>query len=60
MSIGEADQILSLKNNVYLLMLYTTFVLAKVEVRGVIVIALGMNALNKLLGKIDAVLGEIS
>jgi chemotaxis protein CheC len=54
--ISEKDQILFLKNSVYMLMLHTHFM---DEVDGMVIIALGMNSLNKLLGKIDEVLGEI-
>jgi chemotaxis protein CheC len=57
--ISEKDQILFLKNSVYMLMLHTQFMLAEDEVDGMVIIALGMNSLNKLLGKIDEVLGEI-
>lgn len=57
--ISEKDQILFLKNSVYMLMLHTHFMLAEDEVDGMVIIALGMNSLNKLLGKIDEVLGEI-
>lgn len=57
--ISEKDQILFFKNNVYMLMLHTHFILAEDEVDGMVIIALGMNSLNKLLDKIDEVLGEI-
>ncbi len=57
--ISEKDQILFLKNSVYMMMLHTHFMLAEDEVDGMVIIALGMNSLNKLLGKIDEVLGEI-
>lgn len=57
--ISEKDQILFLKNSVYMMMLHTRFMLAEDEVDGMVIIALGMNSLNKLLGKIDEVLGEI-
>ena len=57
--ISEKDQILFLKNSVYMLMLHTQFMLAEDEVDGMVIIALGMSSLNKLLGKIDEVLGEI-
>ena len=58
--ISENDQIQFLKNSVYMLMLHTHFMLAEDEVEGMVIIALGMNSLNKLLGKIDEVLGEIT
>jgi len=40
-------------------MLYTSFELEKAQVEGVVIVALGLNSLNKLLGKIDEVLGEL-
>ncbi len=58
--VSKEDQILSFKKNVYIMMLNITFTIEQTEVEGFIVIALGMNSLNKLLGKIDEVLGEIS
>ena len=58
--VSEDEQKLYLKNNVYMMMLYTSFELAKAQVEGVVIVALGLNSLNKLLGKIDEVLGELS
>lgn len=58
--VSEAEQKMYLKNNVYMLMLYTSFVLEDAEVEGVVIVALGMNSLNKLLSKIDEVLGELT
>lgn len=58
--VSEDEQKMYLKNNVYMMMLYTSFELAKAQVEGVVIVALGLNSLNKLLGKIDEVLGELS
>lgn len=58
--VSEDEQKMYLKNNVYMLMLYTSFLLEDAEIEGVVIVALGMNSLNKLLGKIDEVLGELS
>lgn len=48
-----------LKNDIYMLMLYTSFQLAEAEVEGVVIVALGMNSLNKLIDKINEILGEM-
>ena len=58
--VSENEQKMYLKNNVYMLMLYTSFTLADAKIEGVVIVALGMNSLNKLLTKIDEVLGEMS
>lgn len=58
--VSEDEQKMYLKSNVYMLMLYTSFVLADAEIEGVVIVALGMNSLNKLISKIDEVLGELS
>ena len=57
--VSEDEQKMYLKNNVYMMMLYTSFELEKAQVEGVVIVALGLNSLNKLLGKIDEVLGEL-
>lgn len=58
--VSENEQKMYLKNNVYMLMLYTSFLLSDAKVDGVVIVALGMNSLNMLLGKVDEVLGEMS
>lgn len=58
--VSENEQKMYLKNNVYMLMLYTSFLLADAKVDGVVIVALGMNSLNMLMGKVDEVLGEMT
>ena len=57
--VSENEQKMYLKNNIYMLMLYTSFQLAEAEVEGVVIVALGMNSLNKLIDKINEILGEM-
>ena len=57
--VSENEQKMYLKNNVYMLMLYTSFSLADAKVEGVVIIALGMNSLSMLMDKVDEVLGEM-
>jgi chemotaxis protein CheC len=53
---GTDPQIL-LQNEVYILVLHTSFLLADTDVKGIIVIALSMDSISSLLDKIDALLG---
>ena len=57
--VSENEQKMYLKNDIYMLMLYTSFQLAEAEVEGIVIVALGMNSLNKLIDKINEILGEI-
>ena len=57
--VSENEQKMYLKNDIYMLMLYTSFQLAEAEVEGVVIVALGMNSLNKLIDKINEILGEM-
>ena len=57
--VSENEQKMYLKNDIYMLMLYTSFQLAEAEVEGVVIVAFGMNSLNKLIDKINEILGEI-
>lgn len=47
-----------LQNEVYMLILHTSFLLADINVRGVIIIALSMTSISNLLGKIDTLLED--
>ena len=58
--VSEDEQLSYLKSNVYMLMFYTSFTLAEAKVEGVVIVALGLNSLNKLMSKINEVLGEMS
>ncbi|CBH22499.1 CheC, inhibitor of MCP methylation [Acetoanaerobium sticklandii] len=57
--VSENEQKMYLKHDIYMLMLYTSFQLAEAEVEGVVIVALGMNSLNKLIDKINEILGEM-
>ena len=57
--VSENEQKMYLKNDIYMLMLYTSFQLAEAEVEGVVIVALGMNSLNKLIDKINEILGDM-
>ncbi|WP_209123500.1 chemotaxis protein CheC [Alkalihalobacillus sp. BA299] len=54
--ISQADKTTFLQNEVHVLILHTSFLLAETNVKGVIVIALSMNSISTLLSKIDALL----
>jgi len=56
--VSNSDHTLFLQNEVYVLILHTSFVLADTKVKGVIIIALSMNSISTLLCKIDALLEE--
>lgn len=58
--VSESEQILYLKNDVYMLMLYTSFKLEEEEIEGVVIIALGLHSLNMILDKIDQIIGEMN
>lgn len=56
--VSQDEQKMYLKNDVYMMMLYTSFELAEAQVEGVIIVALGLTSLNKLLDKISEEIGE--
>jgi chemotaxis protein CheC len=58
--VSEDEQKMYLENDMHMLMLYTTFMLEKTKVQGVVIVALGMNSLNMVISKIDEVLGELN
>jgi chemotaxis protein CheC len=58
--VSENEQKMYLENDMHMLMLYTTFMLEKTNVEGVVIVALGMNSLNMVISKIDEVLGELN
>ena len=55
-SIPESDSQIILKDDTYILLLHTTFLLSETQVNGFILIALSMNSVTWLLEKIDALL----
>lgn len=57
--VSETEQKIFLKNNIYVLVLHTTFKLAEAKVEGAILLALGMNSLSMVISKIDKILGEL-
>lgn len=56
--VSHTDNQVFLKNEVYVLVLHTSFSLADTNVKGVIIVALSMNSITNLLSKIDALLGD--
>ncbi|OJV66836.1 MAG: chemotaxis protein CheC [Clostridiales bacterium 38-18] len=56
--VSQDEQKMYLKNDVYMMMLYTSFELAEAQVEGVIIVALGLTSLNKLLDKISEEIGD--
>jgi chemotaxis protein CheC len=58
--VSSTDQQVFLQNEVYVLILHTSFLLADTNVKGVIIIALSMNSISDLLGKIDALLEDVN
>lgn len=52
--VSNSDRGIFLQNEVYVLVLHTSFLLAETNVKGVIIIALSMNSITTLLKKIDA------
>ncbi|KAA8783566.1 chemotaxis protein CheC [Paenibacillus sp. 4624] len=55
--VTKTDPQILLQNEVYILVLHTSFLLADTDVKGIIVIALSMDSISSLLDKIDALLG---
>lgn len=53
----HSDPEILLQNEVYVLVLHTSFLLAETDVKGIIIIALSMSSISILLDKIDALLG---
>lgn len=56
--VSQEEQKMYLNNDVYMMMLYTSFELAEAQVEGVIIVALGLTSLNKLLDKISEEIGD--
>ncbi len=56
--VAESEQKLLLKNNTYILILHTAFLLAETHLKGVIMIALSMNSVTWLIEKIDTLLED--
>lgn len=56
--VTRSDPQVLLQNEVYILVLHTSFLLADTDVKGIIVIALSMDSISSLLDKIDALLGD--
>ena len=54
--VSKDQQKLYLKDNVYMLTLYTNFLLSEAQIEGVIIIALGVHSLNLLIDKINEIL----
>ncbi|WP_366295989.1 chemotaxis protein CheC [Paenibacillus sp. AN1007] len=54
--VTRSDPQILLQNEVYILVLHTSFLLADTDVKGIIVIALSMDSISSLLNKIDALL----
>lgn len=57
--VSEDEQRMNLKNDVYMLMLYTSFMLEDEEIEGVVIIALGLQSLKMIIDKIDQIIGEL-
>ncbi|MGO4528055.1 chemotaxis protein CheC [Paenibacillus sp. 2TAF8] len=55
--VTRTDPQILLQNEVYILVLHTSFLLADTDVKGIIVIALSMDSISSLLDKINALLG---
>lgn len=54
--VSESESAIVLKDNAYILLLHTTFLLSETPVNGFILIALSMNSVTWLLEKIDTLL----
>ncbi|MCM3132601.1 MULTISPECIES: chemotaxis protein CheC [Paenibacillus] len=55
--VTRTDPQILLQNEVYILVLHTSFLLADTDIKGIIVIALSMDSISSLLDKINALLG---
>jgi chemotaxis protein CheC len=58
--VSEAENKEPVENNLYILVLHTSFLLADAQVQGVILLVLSMNSVNWLIRKIDQLLGEVN
>lgn len=56
--VTEDEQKIYLKNDVHILVFYTSFLLSKADVKGVVLVSLGLNSLSMLVSKIDEMMGE--
>lgn len=52
----HSDPQILLQNEVYVLVLHTSFLLADTDVKGIIIVALSMSSISSLLNKIDVLL----
>lgn len=57
-SVSKGNKTTFLQNEVHILILQTSFLLAETNIKGAIVIALSMDSISSLLGKIDELLEE--
>lgn len=57
-SISNKDKVMFLQNEVHILILQTSFLLADANLKGAIVIALSMDSISSLIDKIDALLED--
>lgn len=57
--VSDADKSLGEPSNIYVLLLYTNFYLADINVTGMVIIALGMNSVTLLIDKINDYLGKL-
>lgn len=57
--VSDADQSLMEPNNIYVLLLYTNFFLADINVTGMVIIALGMNSVTLLIDKLNDYIGQL-
>lgn len=56
--VSAPEQKSILEKDIYILLLYTTFLLAETKIKGVIMIALSMNSVSWLISKIDELLED--
>lgn len=54
--LSESEQKSILEQDIYILLLHTSFLLSKTQIKGVIMIALSMNSVSWLIAKIDKLL----
>lgn len=57
--VKDSEQQIFTENDLYILMLHTSFSLSESQVNGVILIALSMNSITLLLDKINQLIGDI-
>lgn len=57
--IPETKKYLSIENEIYILILHTSFIMAETRVKGALLIALSMNSVSLLITKINNLLEEL-